>query len=283
MLYYFQRFMVRITLHFYFKRIGWDGLENIPQNKPILFASTHSNSFLDGLIIASTLRQSVYCLARGDAYRKPLANRILRHFRTLPIFRQSENEENSAAKNDQTFRECHDLFRENQWVLIYPEGVCKHQTTLLPFKKGFIRMAQTAWSDNIDLHIIPVSITYDNFNEWGKKCDVIFSPPITKSDIQGSIAEQAHQMNEQLFSQLESTFPSPHRFNGKNLLWGWFGQLIYHIGWLFHFPVYYLSQYLGHRLSKGTVFHDSVVVGLSSQLLWMYYLIITVFGSFVML
>ena len=81
MFYRFMRFMVRISLHFYTKRIGWEGYENVPKNKPILFASTHSNSFLDALYLAASLDQAVYCLARGDAFRKPLANKILRHFR----------------------------------------------------------------------------------------------------------------------------------------------------------------------------------------------------------
>lgn len=280
MLYYFERFMVRISLHLYIKRIGWEGLENIPENKPILFTSTHSNSFLDGLMVASTLKQGVYCLGRGDAYRKPLANKILRHFKTLPVFRQTENDENSAIKNIETFKECQELFRKNEWVLIYPEGVCTHQTTVLPLKKGFITLAEKAWAEKIDLHIVPVSITYNNFTKWGKKCDVVFSKPIQSIDIQGDTTEKMQQLNEKVYAQLSDNFPSPLQFKGKNLLWGWFGQLMYYAGWVVHFPIYFLAQYIGRRFTKGTVFYDSVVVGALSQLLWVYYLVILVVGYF---
>lgn len=276
MLYHFMRFMVRISLHFYNKRIGWEGVENIPSNKPILFAVTHSNSFLDALYIAASLKQGVYCLARGDAFSKPLANKILRHFKVLPIFRQSEQNENATLKNKRTFDECQELFSKNEWILIFPEGFCTHQTTVKPLKKGFITMAQRAWAEDIDVHIVPVSISYDSFSNWGKKCDVIFGKPIQKIDIQGDEEEKAEQLNEKLYARLSQNFPSPLQFNGQNLLWGWFGQFMYYVGWVFQFPVYFLSQYLGKRMTLGTVFYDSAIVGLLSVLLIFYYSILGV-------
>jgi 1-acyl-sn-glycerol-3-phosphate acyltransferase len=280
MLYYITRSLVRISLHLYCKRIGWEGEENIPKEKPILFAPTHSNSFFDALFIASTFHRSVYCLARGDAFRTPLFNKLLRHFRMLPIFRQSENEDNATIKNKTTFQECQDLFLKNAWVLIHPEGFSSHQTHVLPLKKGYITMAQNAWAADIDLQIIPVTITYNNFTKWGKKVDVIFQKPIKKANFQGNSVENAEALNEKLYTQLNENFPSPFQFKGKNILWSGFGQLMYYAGWVVHFPIYFLSQYLGKRFTKGTVFYDSVVVGLLSQLLWVYYLIIVIIWAF---
>lgn len=271
MLYHFMRFMVRISLHFYNKRIGWEGLDNLPKDKPILFAVTHSNSFLDALYIAASLEQGVYCLARGDAFRKPLANKILRHFKVLPIFRQSDQSENAVLKNRNTFDECQELFRNKEWILIFPEGFCTHQTKVMPLKKGFITMAQRAWAEDIYVHIVPVSITYDSFSKWGKKCDIIFGKPIQKLDIQGDEEVQSEQLNEKLYERLSENFPSPLQFKGQNLLLGWFGQLMYYVGCVFQFPVYLLSQYLGKRMTGGTVFYDSAIVGLLSVLLIFYY------------
>ena len=276
MLYHFVRSMVRISLNLYCKRIGWEGAENIPKDKPILFAPTHSNSFLDALFVASAFNRSVYCLARGDAFSKPKVNKLLRHCRLLPIYRQVENDKKSLLKNIETFKECQELFRQNQWVLIFPEGFCTHQTSVLPLKKGFITMAQRAWAENIDMHVIPVSITYNNFTKWGKKCDVIFGKPIRSIDFQGDKQQQAQQLNDKLYAQLSENFPSPIQYKGKKLLWGWFGQLLYYVGWVINFPHYFFCQYLGKRLTKGTVFYDSVVVGLTGQLLVFYYLIIAI-------
>ena len=70
MLYHILRSLVKFCLHFYIKRMGWAGLENIPKDKPVLLCSTHSNSFLDALPVASYLGRHIYELARGDAFKK---------------------------------------------------------------------------------------------------------------------------------------------------------------------------------------------------------------------
>ena len=276
MFYRFMRFMVRLSLHFYNKRIGWEGYENIPHNKPILFASTHSNSFLDALFPAASLDQAVYCLARGDAFKKPLANTILRHFRVLPIFRHSDTGKDMSTENDVTFQECQELFKQNQWILIFPESYAKHQTTVLPLKKGFATMAQRAWAEGLDLHIVPVSVSYDSVTSWGKKCDVVFGKPIQKTDIQGNTTEQEAQLKEILHARLSANFPSSYQFKGQNVLLGWFGQLLYYVGWVVQFPVYFLTQYIAKRKAAGTVFYDSTVVGLLSALLIVYYLLMVI-------
>lgn len=272
MLYHFLRTLVRISLHFYNKRIGWEGVENIPKNKPVLFAPTHSNSLLDGFFVVTTLEQGVHCLARGDAFRKPLMNRFLRHLKLMPIFRQSENEENSAEKNEASFEECQELFRQNKWLLIFPEGVCLNQTNVLPLKRGVTSMAQRAWAADIDLHVIPVSVTYNHFARWGKKSDVVFGKPIRSVDIQQDAIP--YPLNDKLYAQLSLNVPSSFQFQGKKLLWGWFGQFIYYVGWVVNFPLYLICYFWGKRLTKGTVFHDSAVLGLLSQLLLWYYLLL---------
>lgn len=274
MLYRFIRFMVSLSLHFYCKRIGWEGYENIPKDKPVLFTPTHSNSFFDALFMAAALPKSVYCLARGDAFRKPLANKILRHFRVLPIYRQSEQEDSASIKNKETFDECQQLFKNGEWVLIFPEGFCTHQTQVMPLKRGFITMAQRAWAEDIDLHIIPVSITYNNFDKWGKVCDIIYSKPIRNTDVSTDKIEQSVQLNERVYSALSAHFPTSIGFKGKKLLWSWWGQFMYYAGWVFQFPIYFLAAYIAQNKTRGTVFHDSVVVGLLSILLPIYYLVI---------
>lgn len=280
MLYRFVRTMVRLSLHFYCKRIGWEGEENIPFGKPILFAPTHSNSFLDALFVASAFHRSVYCLARGDAFRKPSMNKILRHCRLLPVYRQSENDDNAGIKNRETFEECQALFKKNQWVLIFPEGFCTYQTEVLPLKKGFVMMAQKAWAADIDLHIVPVSITYNNFTKWGKRCDVIFGKPITKSDMLEGKTTLSRRLTERLYNALSENFPSPLQFKGKNLLWSWVGQLMYYLGWLVQFPAYGVCAYIAKKKTEGTVFYDSVVVALLCFILPIYYILIFIIISF---
>lgn len=273
MLYEFLQPTVHLCLQFYCKRLSFEGVENISKDKPILFCGSHSNSFLDALFLCSCLDRPVYPLARGDAFRKPLMAKILWDFKMLPIFRQSEGEADANAKNEASFQKCQELFKENKQVLIYPEGVCKHQRKILPLKKGAAVMAQRAWAEGLDVQVIPVGITYDDYFKWGKKCDVVFGKPLQVSDFQDIRANSfAKEFNEELYNRMTEVFPSPYHLEKGRLYNGYFSQILFYLGCLINAPHYAFCYFLGKKLTKGTIFHDSAVLGLTAVLLPFYYL-----------
>jgi 1-acyl-sn-glycerol-3-phosphate acyltransferase len=281
LLYNFLRPTVRLTLQFFCKRLSFIGLEHLPNDKPILFCGSHSNSFLDALFLATCMDYPVYPLARGDAFRKPLVAKILREFKMLPIFRQSEGETDAFAKNEASFQTCQQLFLQNKKVLIYPEGICKHQREILPLKKGAATLVIRAWEAGIDLQIVPVGISYDDYFKWGKKCDVVFGKPIQKTDFQDN-SNLNTAFTERLYQDMTQLFPSPHQFQNKALFNGIFSQILYYLGWCVNAPLYFFSLWLGEKLTKGTVFHDSAVLGIASVFLPIYYLTITILVYFLL-
>jgi 1-acyl-sn-glycerol-3-phosphate acyltransferase len=275
-LYQIARNLTRLSLHLYTQRMGWEGQENIPKDKPVLFCCTHSNSFLDALYLCCFAGKPVYPLARGDAFKRPAIANILYEFKMLPIFRQQEGEPKAAEKNEVSFAACQILFEQNKYVLIFPEGVCKHQTTLLPMKLGAPMMAIKAWQSGLDLHIVPVGIHYDSFTKWGKKCDITIGKPICKDDFNNIATDKKFLIafNEKLFNSMTPLFPSPYNYEGNKVHFGFLGQLLYYIGWLLHFPLYFLIQYWAKKITKNTVFYDSAVVGFLVIGLPIYYLIL---------
>jgi 1-acyl-sn-glycerol-3-phosphate acyltransferase len=273
MLYHLMRNLVKFALHFYIRRIGWEGVQHIPTGQPVLFCGSHSNSFLDSLFICVYLQQPVYVLARGDAFRNPKARWALNALKVLPIFRQSEGEAEAAAKNQLSFDRCHALFQENQYVLIFPEAVAAYQTEILPLKKGAANMVQRAWQAGIPVQVIPMGVTYSSFKDWGKKCDVAFSAPLTQHDFEGLNNDFFQEnFNTVLKNKLEKLFPSPYQYQGEKTHWGIFGQLLYYVGWLFHFPIFFLTRWISNRFAGKTVFYDSVVIGVLAVLLLLYYI-----------
>ena len=273
MLYHILRSLIKLCLHFYIKRIGWTGLENIPKDKPVLFCSTHSNSFLDALPVASYLGRPVYELARGDAFRKPFFSKMLYGFKALPIFRQQDGEADALAKNEKTFQDCQELFRQKQFILIYPEGVCKNQEEVLPLKKGAAVMAQRAWRERLPLQIIPVGVYYDSFSKWGKKCDITFGKTIQVTDFQNIEATDfLEEFNVKVKNAMQEIFPSPYRFEKNPTHWGLFGKAMYYIGWLINTPLYLVVWLLGKKLASKGVFFDSATFGFLVLLLPFYYL-----------
>ena len=63
------REIVRIPYRLFYRRIKVIGTENIPTDKPIIFAPNHQNALMDPLaMIFSTPKQIVF-LARGDIFK----------------------------------------------------------------------------------------------------------------------------------------------------------------------------------------------------------------------
>ena len=86
---------------------------------------------MDGVLLSVLLRSRLSLLARGDVFKKPTANKALRSMRLLPIYRMEDGAGNEqAAKNQQTFNECYEIFRKNGMVLIFPEGYCVSERRL---------------------------------------------------------------------------------------------------------------------------------------------------------
>ncbi len=151
--------------------------EMLRKEGPLLLAANHPNSFLDSVIINALFKRPVWSLARGDAFRRPLANRLLRALHILPVYRVSEGVENLSG-NYETFHSCMEIFRENGIVSIYSEGKCINEWHLRPLKKGTARLASLAWQEKVPLTVLPVSINYSSFRRFGKNVFIQFGNPI---------------------------------------------------------------------------------------------------------
>jgi len=256
LLYYILRPYVGFLLRFFIKKITITGLENIPKSGAVILAATHANSFLDAAIIGCNLDRRMWSLGRGDIFRKKLANKILSSFFMLPIHRLSEGKEHLSG-NDETFDRCIDLFKQGEIVLIFSEGICTHQTKLLPLKKGTARLAQQAWNEGIDLTVVPIGISYDTFFSFGKIVNMNIGTRIVKKDL-NNISEDVlflKTFNDLLTEKINKCF-----------IWSFpkveFWQSpIFTISSVINFPANYLSGYISHKITKGSVFFDSIRLG----------------------
>ena len=151
--------IVRTGMRTYFKRYELHNFENLPKDSGLLFAANHQNAFLDPIVLAAHLKKPVYFLTRADIFKKKLANKILRKVHMLPIFRQRDGVD-TAEKNKGTFSQCHDILKNKEHVLIFPEGNHNYKKHLrTPLKKGISRIALGAAEKNnfnLKLYIIPL-------------------------------------------------------------------------------------------------------------------------------
>lgn len=185
MVYKLIQYILRVYLPIFFKRLEFRGLNNVPKDKPVIFAVNHQNAFLDGILVALKLNRPIYFLTRSDVFKGKLTVKILNALNLIPIFRQQDRTGDIKENNRKTFQYCIDKLENSGAVLIFPEGVSEPIHHCFNLKKGVARLAFEAEEQNdfkLKLHIVPVAINYENHFIAGKKVFVSFLRPILMSE-----------------------------------------------------------------------------------------------------
>lgn len=159
------------------------------------------------MLLGALFKHPVHFLARGDAFKNPLANKFLTTLKAIPIFRLREGKE-YLALNDATFDRCNQILVQGGIVLIFSEGLCLNQWQLRPLKKGTARIAVNAFKQpeiKSSFKVLPVSLNYNSFKYFSKKIIIQFGQPINSVDINHLVneAEQINQFNKLLYSRLQ--------------------------------------------------------------------------------
>ena len=183
LLYSFLHFLVKITLPLYYRRVHVSGIENLPNDKPVLLAVNHQNAFLDAVLVVYQLNRQAYFLARSDVFKNRVVGKILRKLNIVPIYRSQDG--TGVKNNGEVFNWCYHTLSENKWVLIFPEGTCEPQQHMYPLKKGMARIALGAVEKypDLDLQIVPVGLNYSEHMGFRSDVWIDYGTPISVRDI----------------------------------------------------------------------------------------------------
>lgn len=293
MFYYFSRFLVRLALPIYLRKLCVVNFDKLPKGAPLLLASNHPDSFFDAVVIGSVLEQPIHTLTRGDVFRKKVAAFWLRQINLIPVYRGSEGRQ-YVKNHDVTSQESHDALKKGDAVVVFSEGICVNEWRLRPLGKGTARMAYKIWYGDDALQsmkVIPTGLNYENFRGPGKRVSLNFGEAIGADDIRTSPQEYEkwlrefndildQKMNAEILTvpadapkaeqqrQLSAFFDKCATPKAKSnpLLGaiGWIGRII-------HLPLYSFFKSKTAKLTAGSVFYDSVLFGI---LLYLYPLIV---------
>lgn len=161
MLYRFLRFLVRLALHAYFRRIYVIDAEKLPLDKPVLIACNHPSAFMEAVILACFLPRPLHFLVRGDVFTNPRFRWFFKATNQVPIYRFRDGFAN-LRNNAQTFQFCYETLAGGNAILIFSEGSTELVRRLRPLQKGTARIAMGAMehSPEMDLHIVPVGVNF---------------------------------------------------------------------------------------------------------------------------
>jgi 1-acyl-sn-glycerol-3-phosphate acyltransferase len=173
------RLLVKIALHFYFKRIRVSGKQHIPKGKPVILVANHQNALIDPLLLATHTRLNPWFLTRAAVFKNPAIAKILNFIRMLPVYRVRDGF-SSIQQNQQIFDKTFEILKDNGTVIIFAEGSHSLNRYLRPLSKGFTRMAFGLKEKYPELEpvILPVGIDFSAHRRTGSNAKITFGEAI---------------------------------------------------------------------------------------------------------
>jgi len=149
---FLMRFLVWMLIHTIY-RVRVTGMDNIPDEGPVIVASNHV-SFADPLILGGMIRRPVNFVMYYKIYKIPVLNFIFRTGKAIPIAGRAENPE--ILEN--AFRRMHGVLEAGDVLGIFPEGKITADGELNEFKRGIDKIIAEQ-----PVPVIPMALC----NMWG--------------------------------------------------------------------------------------------------------------------
>ena len=286
MLYAVLKVIVRLAAKIFCRKIVVNNRQLLKEKGPMILACSHPNSFLDAVLMDILFEQPIWSLTRGDAFLNKRITKLFYKLKMLPVYRPTEGVEN-LSENYKTFEACIELFKQDQVVLIFSEGLCENEWHLRSLRKGTARLAYKCQQENIPLKILPVGINYSSFKRFGKNLFVNFGNIFSLNDFDKNLSDGSWNLvfNDKLRKELQPLvfeIDKNDKASQKQLLEIQPSLLKYillaipaAIGWLLHSPIYLPIKYWVFKKYGQTVHVDSMLIARSLAIYPFYILLVT--------
>jgi 1-acyl-sn-glycerol-3-phosphate acyltransferase len=127
---FLMRFLVWMLIHTIY-RVTVKGIDNIPEEGPVIVASNHV-SYADPLIIGGMIRRPVNFVMYFKIFRIPVLNFIFRTGKAIPIASRAEHPEIL----EEAYRRIYQVLDSGDVLGIFPEGHITNDGSIQPFKPG---------------------------------------------------------------------------------------------------------------------------------------------------
>lgn len=171
--------------------------------RALIIAPNHCNTLMDALVVLQCRKEATVFGARADIFRKPAAARALHFLKILPIARQRDGFQ-AVAKNLEIIPEIYEVLHHGVPFCAFPEGRHRTMYSLLPIRKGVVRIAVGNAGDQPTC-IVPIGLDYSDFFRFRGKCRVRIGEPI---DVNAYVAERPGMLKTALLEGLSTELAS---------------------------------------------------------------------------
>lgn len=183
-LYTFLKKFVDWSVRSSYRKFQVEGLENIPQDGSVIWASNHTNALMDPMVMLSSTRGRKVFVARADIFKKEWACKALSFLRVMPIYRIRDGI-NAVKHNDEAIAQATGVIMDGVPFVIFPEATHRPKHSLLKLSKGIFHIAESAIEQSKDgrpVYILPIGIEYGDYFRFRTEVLIRFGKPINISE-----------------------------------------------------------------------------------------------------
>jgi glycerol-3-phosphate O-acyltransferase / dihydroxyacetone phosphate acyltransferase len=209
-MYRVMRWIVRLALGFYFRRIERFHADRVPGSGPVLFTSNHPNSLTDSFVIGASVHRKVNFVATVQLFSIAPLKWLLTRCGVIPINRVRDDPR-AMRTVAETFEACYRVLEHGEAVGIFPEGVTYDDSQLKEVKSGAARMAlelEHRHEGRLGLRIVPVGLTYSAKEDYRSDALVHFGEPISAGEFLVQYVEHRKECIHRLTAEIEQRIQS---------------------------------------------------------------------------
>lgn len=170
--------VARRVLGIFYRSVEVEGIDRVPRDRPLVFVANHTNSLIDGALLAGWLPAMPRFLGKSTLWRNPLLVPLLRLAAVTPVYRRQDAVD--MERNAETFARCHEVLAAGGAVALFPEGVSHAEPALMPLKTGAARivLGAEAVRGPLGLRVVPVGLVFDVRGRFRSRALIRIGAPI---------------------------------------------------------------------------------------------------------
>jgi 1-acyl-sn-glycerol-3-phosphate acyltransferase len=193
----------RMFLSLYFRSIDIQGLENLPEQGPMILASKHFSRW-DPLVLSLLSTEPLRFMTNANQF-EGLQGWLIERLGAFPV--------NLSRPTVSSLRGAIELIHQGRKLVIFPEGGIVRDQPLRTFKPGLARLvlqAEAMALNKLEVPIVPIALRYDPAASFRAKiCVYITSPIYTHQYQQDSDKQTAQAITEALYAAILQNLESP--------------------------------------------------------------------------
>ena len=202
--YFLKEFCVDPILRSSYSKYQIEGMENLPTDGSVIWATNHSNALMDALVLLASTRTPKVFIARADIFKKKFIADILTFLKIMPIYRIRDGFD-SVKRNDAVIEKAVDVMSSGTPLIIFPEATHRTKHSLLKLSKGIFHITISLYEKSKNgkpVYIQPIGIEYGDYFRFRSTALVRYGRPINVTEFLDKNSELTQPVQMQMLREV---------------------------------------------------------------------------------